>query len=229
MTPRHIGIIMDGNGRWAYSKGLNRQEGHRQGTKNLNDVLSTFKACGVETVTLYAFSTENWNRPNEEVANIFDLLIESVTSDLKELKNNNIRIQHIGKKTDLPTNVIRAISKAENSTSSNTGLHLIIAFNYGGRAEIVDAVKQIILDDLGPEEINEESIENRLYTAGISSPDLIIRTAGEKRTSNFLMWQSAYSEYYFTDVLWPDFSKADAQAAVEEYQARNRRFGALGN
>lgn len=224
---RHVGIIMDGNGRWAHSKGLAREAGHRQGTKNLNEILATFVEYGVETVTLYAFSTENWNRPDDEVENIFNLLIESVAIDLEKLKENNIEIKHIGEKSGLPVEVTEAISKAQDSTSTNTGLQLIIAFNYGGRAEIVRAVKQIILDNLESNDIDEESIENRLYTSGIPHPDLIIRTAGEKRSSNFLLWQSAYSEYYFTDVLWPEFNKDDAKAAIDEYLSRNRRYGSL--
>ena len=224
---RHVGIIMDGNGRWAHSKGLAREKGHKQGTKNLNEILATFMEYEVETVTLYAFSTENWNRPDDEVENIFNLLIESVASDLHELNENNIEIKHIGEKSGLPLEVAQAIRRAENATSTNTGLRLIIAFNYGGRAEIVRAVKQIILDKLKSNDVDEESIETRLYTSGIPHPDLIIRTAGEKRSSNFLLWQSAYSEYYFTDVLWPEFNKYDAKTAINEYLSRNRRYGSL--
>ena len=224
---RHVGIIMDGNGRWAHSKGMEREEGHRQGTKNLNEILATFTEYGVETVTLYAFSTENWNRPRNEVKNIFNLLVESVASDLEELNENNIEIKHIGEKSGLPLEVVHAVRQAEDRTANNTGLKLLIAFNYGGRSEIVRAVKQIIIDELDSNDVKEESIENRLYTSGIPHPDLIIRTAGEKRLSNFLLWQSAYSEYYFTDVLWPEFNKNDAKTAVEEYLSRNRRYGSL--
>ena len=189
---------MDGNGRWAHSKGMEREEGHRQGTKNLNEILATFAEYGVETVTLYAFSTENWNRPRNEVQNIFNLLVESVASDLEELNENNIEIKHIGEKSGLPLEVVHAVRQAEDRTANNTGLKLLIAFNYGGRSEIVRAVKQIIIDELDSNDIKEESIENRLYTSGIPHPDLIIRTAGEKRLSNFLLWQSAYSEYYLS-------------------------------
>ena len=204
---RHVGIIMDGNGRWAHSKGLARKKGHKQGTKNLNEILATFMEY--------------------EVENIFNLLIESVASDLHELNENNIEIKHIGEKSGLPLEVAQAISRAESATSTNTGLRLIIAFNYGGRAEIVRAVKQIILDKLKSNDVDEESIETRLYTSGIPHPDLIIRTAGEKRSSNFLLWQSAYSEYYFIDVLWPEFNKDDAKTAINEYLSRNRRYGSL--
>jgi len=154
-------------------------------------------------------------------------LVESVANDLEELNENNIEIKHIGEKSGLPLEVVHAVSQAEDRTSNNTGLKLLIAFNYGGRSEIVRAVKQIIIDELDSNDVKEESIENRLYTSGIPHPDLIIRTAGEKRLSNFLLWQSAYSEYYFTDVLWPEFNKNDAKTAVEEYLSRNRRYGSL--
>ena len=225
--PSHIAVIMDGNGRWANSNNLPRLAGHKEGINSVREITRVCGEIGVKHLTLYTFSTENWNRPRNEVQNILNLLVESVASDLEELNENNIEIKHIGEKSGLPLEVVHAVRQAEDRTANNTGLKLLIAFNYGGRSEIVRAVKQIIIDELDSNDVKEESIENRLYTSGIPHPDLIIRTAGEKRLSNFLLWQSAYSEYYFTDVLWPDFNKNDAKTAVEEYLSRNRRYGSL--
>ena len=223
----HVAIIMDGNGRWADSHGLIRSEGHRQGTKNLREVVKAFADEGVTFVTLYAFSKENWQRPHNEVQNLFDLLVESVAQNLEGLRQDGVCIQHLGDKNNLPYEVREAIGHSEKITQGNYHVTLSVAFNYGGRAEIIEAVKKIVKDSIAFSDITERVIEDRLYTSAIPDPDLIIRTAGEKRLSNFLIWQSAYSEYYFTDVLWPDFGKADVQKAIREYKNRKRKFGAL--
>ena len=223
----HVAIIMDGNGRWADSHGLIRSEGHRQGTKNLREVVKAFADEGVSFVTLYAFSKENWQRPHNEVQNLFDLLVESVAKNLEGLHHDGVCIQHLGDKNNLPSKVREALRHSEDITQENHHVTLSVAFNYGGRAEIIEAVKKIIKDSVAFSDITERVIEDRLYTSAIPDPDLIIRTAGEKRLSNFLIWQSAYSEYYFTDVLWPDFGKADVQKAIREYKSRRRKFGAL--
>ena len=223
----HVAIIMDGNGRWAASHGLIRSEGHRQGTKNLREVVKAFADEGVSFVTLYAFSKENWQRPHNEVQNLFDLLVESVAQNLEGLHQDGVCIQHLGDKNNLPYEVREAIGHSEKITQGNYHVTLSVAFNYGGRAEIIEAVKKIVKDSIAFSDITERVIEDRLYTSAIPDPDLIIRTAGEKRLSNFLIWQSAYSEYYFTDVLWPDFGKADVQKAIREYKSRKRKFGAL--
>ena len=223
----HVAIIMDGNGRWADSHGLIRSEGHRQGTKNLREVVKAFADEGVSFVTLYAFSTENWRRPPNEVQNLFDLLVESVAENLEGLNHDGVCIQHLGDKNSLPGEVREAIRHSEESTQDNHHVTLSVAFNYGGRAEIIEAVKAIIKDSIPFYDITERVLEDRLYTSAIPDPDLIIRTAGEKRLSNFLIWQSAYSEYYYTDVLWPDFGKSDVQKAIREYQSRKRKFGGL--
>ena len=223
----HVAIIMDGNGRWADSHGLIRSEGHRQGTKNLREVVKAFADEGVSFVTLYAFSKENWQRPRNEVQNLFDLLVESVAQNLEGLHQDGVCIQHLGDKNNLPYEVGEAIGHSEKITQGNYHVTLSVAFNYGGRAEIIEAVKKIVKDSIDFSDITERVIEDRLYTSAIPDPDLIIRTAGEKRLSNFLIWQSAYSEYYFTDVLWPDFGKADVQKAIREYKNRKRKFGAL--
>jgi undecaprenyl diphosphate synthase len=223
----HVAIIMDGNGRWADSHGLIRSEGHRQGTKNLREVVKAFADEGVSFVTLYAFSKENWQRPRNEVQNLFDLLVESVAQNLEGLHQDGVCILHLGDKNNLPYEVREAIAHSEKITKGNYHVTLSLAFNYGGRAEIIEAVKKIVKDSIAFSDITERVIEDRLYTSAIPDPDLIIRTAGEKRLSNFLIWQSAYSEYYFTDVLWPDFGKADVQKAIREYKSRKRKFGAL--
>jgi undecaprenyl diphosphate synthase len=223
----HVAIIMDGNGRWADSHGLIRSEGHRQGTKNLREVVKAFADEGVSFVTLYAFSKENWQRPRNEVQNLFDLLVESVAQNLEGLHQDGVCILHLGDKNNLPYEVREAIAHSEKITKGNYHVTLSLAFNYGGRAEIIEAVKKIVKDSIAFSDITERVIEDRLYTSAIPDPDLIIRTAGEKRLSNFLIWQSAYSEYYFTDVLWPDFGKADVQKAIREYKSRRRKFGAL--
>ena len=226
-SPRHVAIIMDGNGRWATSQGLDRSSGHEKGTLNIQKVLQAFSAHGVKYITLYAFSTENWNRPKTEVDNLMRLTVSSITDQLAFLHTEGIKITHLGEKSSLPPEVMEAIKKCEKTTFRNDKLILNLAFNYGGRSEIVKAVKELVEDKVSPSEISEHQIEARLYTKGIPDPDMIIRTAGEKRLSNFLIWQSAYSEFYSTETLWPDFNESDVSKAISVYRSRNRKFGEL--
>jgi undecaprenyl diphosphate synthase len=226
-SPRHVAIIMDGNGRWATSQGLDRSSGHEKGTLNIQKVLQAFSAHGVKYITLYAFSTENWNRPKTEVDNLMRLTVSSIADQLAFLHTEGIKITHLGEKSSLPPEVMEAIKKCEKTTFHNDKLILNLAFNYGGRSEIVKAVKELVEDKVSPSEIGEHQIEARLYTKGIPDPDMIIRTAGEKRLSNFLIWQSAYSEFYSTETLWPDFNESDVSKAISVYRSRNRKFGEL--
>jgi len=226
-SPRHVAIIMDGNGRWATSQGLDRSSGHEKGTLNIQKVLQAFSAHGVKYITLYAFSTENWNRPQSEVDNLMRLTVSSISDQLVILHSEGIRITHLGEKSSLPPEVKEAIRNCEKTTFHNDKLILNLAFNYGGRSEIVKAVKKLVEDKVNPPEIDEHQIEERLYTKGIPDPDMIIRTAGEMRLSNFLIWQSAYSEYYSTETLWPDFNESDVSKAIAAYRARTRKFGEL--
>jgi undecaprenyl diphosphate synthase len=223
--PRHVAIILDGNGRWAEKRGLPRLDGHRAGVKNIRRILRCLGKHGVEYVTLYAFSTENWNRPADEVNGIFDIMMEVVAKETRELHKNNVRIHHIGRLQGLPERVQKSIIKAVKLTENNQGMKLNVAINYGGRAEILDAISRITADKISPWDIDETLFSKYLYTAGLPDVDLVIRTSGEMRTSNFLIWQSAYSEYYFTSVLWPDFNEAELEKALLAYSQRQRRFG----
>lgn len=225
IIPNHVAIIMDGNGRWAEIRDLERSKGHKKGTENLPAIVEIFQEIGVHYLTLYAFSTENWARPRKEVTALMNLLLESIASQLDNLNKNNVKLIHLGNKETLSKKVQKAISKAEKITKSNTGLTLSIAFNYGGRDELIGVMKQLIEDGIEPDSINEKTVSCRLYSKGIPDPDLIIRTAGEIRISNFLIWQSAYSEYYFTEVLWPDFNKENVLEALNEYSKRQRKYG----
>lgn len=229
--PVHIGIIMDGNGRWANKRGLPRTAGHRAGMESLK---STVKACiqaGVKYLTVYAFSTENWKRPKDEVDALMGLLVEYINKELNELNSNGVRVKAIGDLAKLPESAKRQVAQAEAVTAANSKLNLQIALNYGGRREITEAVREIAAQAaagrLNPADINEELINNYLYTAGLPDPDLIIRPSGELRISNFLIWQSAYAEFVVTDILWPDFTPAHLYEAIAEYQQRHRRFGGL--
>jgi undecaprenyl diphosphate synthase len=223
--PRHVAFILDGNGRWAEKRGLPRLEGHRAGVKNIRRIIKCLGEHGVECVTLYAFSTENWNRPADEVNGIFDILMEVVGNETRELHKNGVSIRHIGRRQGLPEGVRKAIDKAVRLTRNNRGLKLNVALNYGGRAEILDAIKRIHRDRISPPDIDEKLFGKYLYTAGLPDVDLVIRTSGEVRTSNFLIWQSAYAEYYFTPVLWPDFDEQELEKALLAYSQRQRRFG----
>ena len=223
--PRHVAFILDGNGRWAEKRGLPRLEGHRAGVKNIHRIVECLNRHGIEYVTLYAFSTENWNRPADEVNGIFEILIKMIGKETRELNKAGVRIRHIGRLQGLPEGVQKSIRQAMALTENNRGMTLGVALNYGGRAEILDAVSRITADKINPQDIDEKLFNKYLYTAGLPDVDLIIRTSGEMRTSNFLIWQSAYSEYYFTPVLWPDFDEAELEKALLAYSQRQRRFG----
>ena len=223
--PDHVAIIMDGNGRWATSRGLPRLEGHRMGTENVRRVVRAFAGYGVRFLTLYAFSTENWERPDEEVSGLIGILQEVISGETEELHRRNVRIKHLGRLDRLSPELCKAVLDSMERTRDNTGMTLSVAFNYGGRAEIVDAVRRIVADGLSADEITDETLQGYLYTADLPDPDLIIRTAGEMRISNFMLWQSAYAEYYATPLFWPDFDEEQARRALEAYSRRQRRFG----
>jgi undecaprenyl diphosphate synthase len=225
--PVHIGIIMDGNGRWARQRGQRRSAGHRAGIKAIRQVMSAADEAGVHCLTLYAFSTENWSRPRYEVATLMRLFEETLQEEVDELHRNGVRIRVIGRRGQLSARLRRLVAEAETRTAENVRGQLTVAINYGGRAEIVDAVRALAHTGADLRELDEEQLASALYTAGLPDPDLIIRTAGEMRTSNFLIWQAAYAELYVTQTLWPDFSAADLQAALADYAARVRRFGGI--
>jgi undecaprenyl diphosphate synthase len=231
--PRHIAIIMDGNGRWAQQKGLPRYEGHRQGAKQAETISQCCVDFGIEALTLYSFSMENWKRPKEEVDALMHLYSEYLVGMRPKLMEDNVRLIHLGHKAELPDSVKKALDETIEITSPNTGMVFAVALNYSGRAEIIDATKEIArlhkADKLPLDDINEQCISNHLYTAGLPDPDLLIRTASEMRVSNFLLWQISYSEFYVTDTLWPDFDKNCLEKAIIEYAKRTRRFGAVVN
>ncbi len=222
--PSHVGIIMDGNGRWATQRGKKRSFGHKAGSKNVDRVVSHAFSRGIKVLTLYAFSSENWARPKEEVDELMKLLKTYFTKFLGKIIKNGVRLKVIGGRDELSKELVDIIEKDERESACNTEHTLIIAINYGGRQEVVQAVKKLI--ELG-EEITVQGISDNLFTAPFGEPDLIIRTGGEKRTSNFLLYQGAYSELYFTDALWPDFDEKELDMALEEYAQRNRRFGKI--
>jgi undecaprenyl diphosphate synthase len=229
--PAHIAIIMDGNGRWAARRGLPRNAGHREGANTLKRVVRNCDEIGIKYLTVYAFSTENWNRPKEEVEALMSLLLEFLRKADEELAGQNIRIRVIGESSGLSGEIKKEIVRITENTAGNTGLTLLIALNYGSRAEIVNAAARIAREvkrgSLNAEEIDEKLFSRYLYTADIPDPDLVIRPSGEHRISNFLLWQSSYSEFWYSDILWPDFSKRHLHEAIGEYQKRNRRFGGL--
>ena len=226
ILPRHIAIIMDGNGRWAKKRKLPRSAGHVAGSKNFKDIARYCNKIGIEYLTVYAFSTENWKRPKEEVDNIMNLFRQYL-KDTENFKDENISLQFIGSRENLPDDILALMEKAEQDSKDYTGMHLNIALNYGGRDEIVSAVRSLINDGVPAEDITEELIASHLYTAGQPDPDYIIRPSGEYRLSNYLIWQSAYAEYWFSDVLWPDFRPKHLEEALDEYNKRNRRFGGV--
>ena len=232
-VPRHIAIIMDGNGRWAAARHLPRKAGHHQGVETVRRIVRAAGEMGVEYLTLFGFSSENWRRPAEEVSDLMGLLSLFVKRDLAELHQNGVHVQIIGEREHLSPDIIALIDEAQELTRDNDKLKLIIAFNYGGHNEITHAVRRIAQEvkagTLDPAGITPQTIEAHLDTAGIPDPDLLIRTSGEKRLSNFLLWQSAYAEFVFTDVLWPDFTSDTLVEMIEEYNRRNRRFGAATN
>lgn len=225
--PRHVAIIMDGNGRWAKQRGLPRIEGHRAGAKNVRKVARAFADHGIKYLTLFAFSTENWDRPKEEVTGLLHLLSQSIDEEIQRFHQANIKLVHIGKPDRLPLELKRKVKSATELTKDNTGMTLCLAFDYGSRSEIVDAVRCIKEGNVSPESISETIFSSYLDTADIPDPDLLIRTGGEFRLSNFLLWQVAYSELYFTPVSWPDFNEKEIEKALLDYKQRQRRFGNL--
>jgi undecaprenyl diphosphate synthase len=225
--PAHVAIIMDGNGRWAAQRHLPRVEGHRAGIESVRDVVETSARLGIQVLTLYAFSVENWKRPATEVSTLMSLLKRYLRLELKTLLRNNIRFHVIGRAQDLAPDVRSELAMAEEKTGGNTGMLFNIALNYGGRAEIVEAVRRVIEAGVRPDDLDEPRFASFLYTTGQPDPDLLIRTSGEMRVSNFLLWQIAYAEIWVTDTLWPDFRKRDLFDAVLAYQKRDRRYGGL--
>ncbi|MBQ1908301.1 MAG: isoprenyl transferase [Firmicutes bacterium] len=223
--PEHVGIIMDGNGRWAKERGMARVQGHSAGMKALKEIVKRADTLGVKYLTVYAFSTENWVRPADEVSGIFKLLVLYVAQELKELDDNNVKVNILGDVSPLPEDAKNSIEKALRTTGNNTGLVFNIAINYGARAEIASAVNALIAE--GRRDIVPDDISSRLYTAGMPDPDLIIRTGGEYRLSNFLLWQAAYSELVIRPEYWPDFTPEVFEEAISEYQGRDRRFGGV--
>ena len=229
--PRHIAIIMDGNGRWAQKKGLPRVAGHRQGGKTVEKIALCGVALGIESMTLYSFSIENWKRPKEEVDFLMHLYTQYLAGIRSMLMKNNVKMIHLGRSAQLPPAVKTELARTMKITAANTGMTLALALNYGGRTEIIDAARKIAQKykkgQLRLKDIDEQCISGHLYTAGLPEPDLLIRTANEMRISNFLLWQISYSEFYVTKTLWPDFKKADMEKAIRAYAQRDRRFGTV--
>ena len=224
-VPHHVGIIMDGNGRWAKARGLPRLAGHKAGTENIRRVLRAAVDIGIRVLTVYAFSTENWGRPPEEVTGLMNILGQGIKRETRSLNAEGVRIRHCGRLEGVNPKLTQQIMDAVALTSHNERITLNVAFNYGGRAEIVDAVRRIMRDGYAPEAVTEDLISHYLYASDLPDPELIIRTAGEYRLSNFLIWQAAYTEYYATPVFWPDFDENELAQAVIEYSQRERRFG----
>ena len=225
--PTHVAMIMDGNGRWAKSRGLPRMAGHRAGTENLRRVITTTVEFGIKYLTIYAFSTENWSRPEDEVQGLLQIVADVIDRELKELHEQGVQLRHIGRLEKLPENLRIKVQKAMEMTKNNDRLVLNIAFNYGGRDELVYAFSRMIADGVQPDQVSEELIGKYLYTAGVPDPDMIIRTSGEFRTSNFLLWQAAFAEWYITPTYWPDFDKEEYRKALIAFNQRDRRFGGL--
>ena len=227
--PQHVAMIMDGNGRWALSRGLPRLAGHKAGTENLRRVIRASVEFGVKYLTIYAFSTENWGRPPEEVKGLMYILEDVIDRELGELHKEGVQLRHIGRLERLAPTLQEKVLKAIEVTKSNDRLILNIAFNYGGRDEIVNAIQNIMKDNIPPAEVTDELVSRYLYTAGVPDPDLIIRTSGELRVSNFLIWQAAYSEWYVTPTYWPDFDKEEYRRALATFASRDRRYGKVSS
>ena len=223
--PQHIAVIMDGNGRWAKKRGMPRLFGHRAGMESLRAVIKACVEFGVKYLTVYAFSTENWGRPQDEVSGLQKLFHEAFTNELLELHKQGVRIVHLGQREGIPADLLKEIDEAVALSKDNTRLVLSVGLNYGSRNELMHAVQRMIADGVKPEEVTEQKISSYLFTAGIPDPDLVIRTSGEQRLSNFLLYQSAYSEWEFPETLWPDFGKEQLLEAIFEYSKRDRRFG----
>ncbi|HUH96322.1 MAG TPA: isoprenyl transferase [Anaerolineales bacterium] len=225
--PRHVAIIMDGNGRWALSRGLPRMAGHKAGTENLRRIMRASVEFGVKYLTIYAFSTENWGRPTEEVDGLLHILEEVIDRELAELSKEGVRLRHIGRLERLARPLRDKVLDAIELTKNNDRLVLSVAFNYGGRDEIVQAIQHMMKDGVPPDRVTDEMVSQYMYTAGVPDPDLVIRTSGELRISNFLIWQAAYSEWYFTPTYWPDFDKEEYRRALEAFAQRDRRYGGV--
>ncbi len=225
--PVHVAIVPDGNGRWAEKRGLSRLSGHQAGAENMYRMVQYLNEYPIKCLSLYGFSTENWTRPDAEISGLFEILENFINNHLPDIHHKGIKLHHSGRLHELPENLQQAINRAAELTEDNTRMTLNVAFNYGGRTEIIDAVRRLLADDTKPQDIDEASFSNYLYTAGLPDVDLLIRTGDETRLSNFLLWQTAYSEYYFTKVLWPDFAKKDIDKALLSYSQRKRRFGGL--
>ena len=226
-VPNHVAVIMDGNGRWAREQGMPRSAGHRAGKDNISLIIEAFARRGVGCLTLFAFSTENWDRPEDEVQSLIEILSEVIRSEVDALHSQGIRIRHLGRLDRLKPEIQEAVEDSIRLTSDNTRMTLNVAFDYGGRAEILDAVRRIVADRHAPEEITEDLFRRYLYTGAAPDPDLVVRTAGEQRLSNFLLWQAAYAEYYSTPVMWPDFDETEVERALAAYASRRRRFGRI--
>ncbi len=227
VVPTHVAIIMDGNGRRALARGLPRLAGHRAGTENLRRIITACVELGIRYLTIYAFSTENWGRPREEVDGLMRILEDVIDRELEELNQEGVQLRHIGRLERLAPNTQKKVLDAIELTRGNDRLVLNVAFNYGGRDEIICAIQRILRDGVAPEQVNDELVSRYLFTAGVPDPDLIIRTSGELRVSNFLIWQGAYSEWYVTSTYWPDFDKQELQKALDTYAHRDRRYGGL--
>ncbi len=230
-VPKHIAIIMDGNGRWAKRRGLERLKGHLEGMKRVGEVITVADELGVEVLTLYTFSKQNWKRPETEVKVLMQMICMGLEQKAEDLVQKNFRFNFIGQVEGIPDNVLKTFTKMKEMTSSCTGLRINLAFNYSGRSEIIDGVKEVVrkVQDgvVSIDDIDEGFFSQMLYTKGLQDPDLLIRTSGEKRISNFLLWQLSYTELYFTDIFWPDFTGVEFRKAIEDYQSRERRFGAV--
>lgn len=226
-VPRHIAVIMDGNGRWAKKRGLPRLLGHRQGTENLRRIIKACVRAGVRYLTIYAFSTENWGRPQDELKGLMQIFNDAFVNEISELVREGVRILHIGQREGIPADLLNKIDQAVERSEDNRRLILSVGLNYGGRNEIMHAVRKIVASGVAPEEVTESLISENLFTAGTPDPDLVIRTSGEYRISNFLLWQSAYAEWDFPETLWPDFGVEEFYASIERYAKRDRRFGKL--
>lgn len=227
--PTHVAIIMDGNGRWAHKRALPRIAGHRAGVQNMRRVLEGAVEFGIQVLTIYAFSTENWARPDEEVRGLIGMIDEVLQREVPELHKNGVQLRHLGRLEGISDAMKERVRKAIEMTKDNDRIVLNVAFNYGGRAEILDAIRKMIEDHVSPNQVDEALFANYLYTSRLPDPDLIVRTASEMRLSNFLIWQSAYAEYYTTSTLWPDFDKQELYKALLTFSQRNRRFGKLEN
>lgn len=224
-VPQHIAIIMDGNARWAKKHGLTVAQGHRAGYNNIERVTRSLGDRGVKEVTLFAFSTENWHRPDDEVEALMGLATEAIEQGVQRFHENGVRLRHVGHGRRLPSEMLRKIADAERLTRGNLSIGLNLAFDYGGREEIVNAIRRIVRDGISHDDIDDALVERYLFTAGLSDPDMIIRTGGEFRISNFMIWQSAYSEFFSSSALWPEFGESEIDAAIEAYSRRQRRFG----